>query len=112
MPQLFVEMCSARPAWFSLSADERTAFLQPVNAAMEELRAEGTTIIGWGSNDAEAPNRAPYDFFAAFVFPDDAAALKYERLFRAAGWYEYFEQVNLLGELEPHAAVLAALVEL
>ena len=79
---------------------------------MERLNREGVEIVAWGRNDEQTPERAPYDFFAVFKFPDDYAVADYEKVFRAGGWYDYFEQVNFGGEVETYGAVTDVLVNL
>ena len=104
--KLFTEICRAKPAWLALSADERAAFLEPVGSVMRKLESQGANIVAWGFNDLHTPQRAPYDFFATIVFPDDETMLSYEQLFRRAGWYDYFEQVNIAGDIKTYSDVL------
>jgi len=105
----FIELCRTKPAWAELSTQDREAFLAPVKGAMEQLQAGGTNIVSWGFNDPQTPQRSEYDFFAVFEFPSQAAALDYERLFSMAGWYQYFEQVNVAGASEPFQTTLERL---
>ena len=79
---------------------------------MANLESQGAKIIAWGFNDEATPKRAPYDYFAAIVFPTELAAARYEKLFSAAGWYDYFEQVNVGGDIAPFDEILKQLVEL
>ncbi len=109
---LFIEICRAKPSWLSLSETAREDFLDPVGSLMRRLESEGTKIIAWGFNDESTPKRAQYDFFAAFLFPDIEAAERYEKMFEAAGWYNYFEQVNVLGEVGSYGEILARLIKL
>jgi hypothetical protein len=110
--KLFVELCNARESWLALDQTARRAFLSPVGKLMGSLEEHGVEIVAWGRNEDQTPERAPYDFFAVFNFPNGEAARDYERLFRAAGWYDYFEQVNFAGEVETYGAVTEALVAL
>ncbi|MDH3646576.1 MAG: hypothetical protein OER80_07365 [Gammaproteobacteria bacterium] len=66
-------------------------------------------FLAWGVNDSATPKRAPYDFFGVFAFPDERAAIEYERIFEAAGSYAYFDQVNIMGEIESYGTVLEKL---
>lgn len=109
---LFIEICRPKTSWLSLNKSAREDFLQPVGALMRRLESEGTEIIAWGFNDEDTPHRAKYDFFAALKFPNIEDAERYEKTFAAAGWYNYFEQINVLGEMESYSETLARLSNL
>lgn len=110
--KLFIEACNPKASWLALDASARRAFLSPVGKLMERLDAEGVEIVAWGRNEEQTPERAPYDFFAVFEFPDSYGVADYEKIFRTAGWYDHFEQVNLAGEVETYGSVTDALVNL
>ncbi|MGJ8668778.1 MAG: DUF6616 family protein [Oceanococcus sp.] len=106
----FIEICKAKNSWLNLSSEERAAFLSPVTEAMANLEKSGAEILSWGYNDPTTPNRAKYDFFAIFQFPNKSLALEYEKLFSKSAWYEYFEQINLGGQSENFNETLKRLV--
>lgn len=112
MSQIFIELFSYRPAWMALAPAEREQFSDGVKGALADLVANGVEVIGWGFNDLESDHRAPYDFFCIYKVPDFA----FQRVFDAAviqsGWYDFFEQVTVSGELADPAAILAANVAL
>ncbi|WP_372365696.1 DUF6616 family protein [Candidatus Uabimicrobium sp. HlEnr_7] len=110
--KLFIELCNAKQSWLKLDEEKRKKFLAPVTNVMENLEASGAKIVAWGFNEVSTPQRAEYDFFAAIIFPDEPSALTYEQLFRKAGWYNYFEQVNVIGEMESYNLVLDRLCNL
>lgn len=86
--------------------------MSPVGYAMQQLDASGGEIVAWGANEQTTPERAPYDFVAVFKFPNAGSALNDEQVFRDAGWYDYFEQVNVMGNIESYERVLAMLIDL
>ena len=104
--KLFIQSFKAKDAWRLLDVESRRVFLAGVGELMAQLEQRGVTILGWGYNDDSTPHRAPYDFFAAFRFPDDATALEYEKILQRASWYDYFAQGNVIGEPRSHDAVL------
>lgn len=110
--KLFIELCCARQSWKNLSAEERQKFLSKVGSLMERLEASGTEIVSWGYNDRTTPKRARFDYFGVFKFQDDAAALRYEQTFKKAGWYDYFDQANILGDDQLYSEILTRLVEI
>ena len=105
-------MCNAKDTWHALSVENRKEFLRPIGSLIDKVEAGRTKVIAWGFNDESTPERADYDFFAAFVFPNAAAAGEYHRIFTAAGWYRYFEQVNIAGDVQHHSEVTERLVGL
>ena len=109
---LFIEMCNAKQTWLDLAASERQAFLEPVEAVMEALTGNGAEIIAWSFNDLDTPHRAGYDFVAVFLFPSSEDALEYHDLFSAAGWYDYFEQVNVSGAVQDYLEINRQLARL
>ena len=44
--------------------------------------------------------RAPYDFFCVYRVPNVELQREFERQIVASGWYDYFEQVNVSGDIE------------
>lgn len=109
---LFIELCNAKPEWLQLSTKERENYLDSVGEVMKQLERNGTQIISWGVNSPDVPNRLDYDYFAVFLFPTAKAAQDYETLFSKFGWYNYFSQVNVLGESEKFEEVLNQLINL
>ena len=110
--RLFIEICSAKESWLALDETARRQFLSAVGPLMKRLEEEGVEIVAWGENSADTPERASFDYFGVFKFPDAAAVVRYESTFRAAGWYDYFEQVNICGDCESYETVLKRLAVL
>ena len=110
--KLLIEIRNAKPSWIALDSDARDKFLSPVGSLMNKLAGEGAEIITWGLNDDATPKRAPYDFFGVFSFLYERAATEYEKVFEAAEWYDYFDQINIMGEMESYASVLRRLSDL
>lgn len=109
---LFIELCSAKESWASLSIESRKKYLSTVESIMTELEAQGVKIISWGFNNEDTPQRLAYDYFGVFHFPNKAMVLKYEQLFRDAGWYNFFSQKNVMGSSEKYSKVLEDLIKL
>jgi haloalkane dehalogenase len=107
VPQVFIELYTYRPAWRSLDAGQRRAFVLGVTDALAGLRKQGVEVIGYGSNDPGTDRRAPYDFFSVYRLPDTVTRREMEAGIAASGWYRYFEQVNVGGAaLSPIGALL------
>src|SRR5438067_9599004 len=51
----------------------------------------------WGINEAFTFIRGEYDYFAVWTFPNMETAQNFEKLVEGAGWYNYFDQVNVMG---------------
>ena len=106
MLQIFIELYNYRPAWAKLSESERTDFVKKVVEAVKGLKSAGVDVVGYGMNSPETDRRAPYDFFCAYRVPNVEFRREFERQITASGWYDYFEQVNVSGDIEDFEAVL------
>lgn len=93
----YIEAWSAKQAWLDLSVEERAAYMGQVGPAIQQFLDQGVEIITWSDNDGDTYERLEYDFFAVWKFPTDELAKSFEELVTAAGWYNYFGQVNLKG---------------
>ena len=108
----YIEVWKAKEAWKKLSKEERGAYLAQLAPAIQQLMAGGAEIISWGVNEHITFARADYDFFAIWKFPTEAAVSSFEKLVEGAGWYSYFDQVNLMGDATGPDQVMAAMINL
>ena len=67
--------------------------------AIQHLMEAVVQIVSWGKNGAGTFNRAEYDYFAVWTFPNAETATQFEQMVDGAGWYNYFEQVNAMGPI-------------
>jgi len=96
-PLLFIELYSYKPAWWQLSASQRTEVAEMVIESIKGLDAVGVTVLGYGTNDRDTSKRAHHDFFAVYRVPDLATQQAFEKQIQASGWYDVFDQVNVRG---------------
>jgi len=108
----FIEIWNAKPAWKALSAEERGNYMNQVGAHIQGLIEKGVKILTWSHNEGNTSERAPYDYFAIWSFPDPETADGFQQLVAGAGWYNYFEQVNLMGQEATAEQVIGHLVQL
>jgi hypothetical protein len=73
---------------------------------MQKHAEMGIVMRAMMTNDADTDHRAPYRYFSIVEAPDEAAARTFEANVRAAGWYDYFDQVNLRGVARPAEEVI------
>lgn len=104
---LYVELWKARPAWLSLSADDRTAYVAQLGPAIGQLLGAGIELVGFAIADADAPHPSGYPYIAVWKMPTLDLARALEAAVEGAGWHTYFEQINARGELMPAQDVLA-----
>jgi hypothetical protein len=109
---LMIEVWNAKPAWLALSQEERGAYMANIGPAIEQLLGAGVEIVGWGSNDADTSNRANYQYFAVWKMPNKEIVNQFEQAVEQAGWYNYFDQYNLRGEIVPVEQVIGEHVAL
>lgn len=108
----YIEVWKAKEAWKKLSKEERGDYLAQLAPAIQELMAKGVEIISWGLNEKTTFARAEYDFFAVWKFPDAEVISFFEKMVESAGWYKYFDQVNLKGDSVDPATVMEAMTKL
>lgn len=103
---IVVEAWTPRPAFFSALPEQRAAFFATLDAGIAALAATGVEPLGWGRTDPSAEHGSEHDWFAVWRVRDTAAADTFLASVSASGWYDYFAQTNLRGELRPVAEVV------
>jgi hypothetical protein len=104
-----VEQWTPKQLFIEASAQERESLFGKVGAAMPQLEAAGVTCLGWGRAQA-APNSTEHDWIAVWQMTSTAAVAEFFEAVAAAGWYDYFDQVNTLSELVPVPDALGQLM--
>ncbi|MEL6560140.1 MAG: DUF6616 family protein [Bacteroidota bacterium] len=107
-----IEQWNAKPSWLALSGEERESYMNQVGQAIEELLNNGVKVLTWSVNDNSTSRKAAYDYFAIWSFPNQEAANSFQQLVTGAGWYNYFEQTNLMGKEQSAAEVIGKLISL
>ncbi len=107
-----IEIWNAKQAWLDLSPNKRGEFMAQVGGAMEGMIADGIKILTWSFNDPATDEKAAYDYFALWSFPTQELADGFFSTVKGAGWYNYFEQVNLMGKEGTADEVIGALIQL
>lgn len=103
---LFTECWKAKKEWFDLDKKSRGEYMQELSKGVAELVKAGVKIVSWSMNDHDISKRAPYDYIGVWKFPNKAFAKQFETIIEQSGWYNYFDQVNLGGEIaEPGLSV-------
>lgn len=93
----YIELWKAKGAWLDLSQEERGNYMNALGPAIQQLLENGVQIVSWGANEAATFGRGDYDYFAVWTFPNLEAAQGFEKMVEGAGWYNYFDQVNVMG---------------
>jgi hypothetical protein len=110
--EIFIELWKAKDAWKALSTSDREAYVAQIGPVMKDLISRGVIIEAWGINDDDSPFRADYNYFAVTKFPDKAILNEFKSIVEQANWYEYFEQVNITGEVLTPEEVIGKLMQL
>jgi hypothetical protein len=108
----YIELWKAKQAWTDLSKEERANYMTALGPAIQQLLENGVQIVSWGTNDASTFSKADYDFFAVWNFTTSEAAQGFEKMVAGAGWYNYFEQVNLMGTAGSPQEVIEKMIAL
>ena len=95
--KIFIELWKAKDAWKNLPISDRQEYVAQIGPVMEDLIKKGVVIEAWGINDDKTPFVADYDFFAVTKLPTQELLDEFEAIVEGAGWYNYFDQVNVSG---------------
>ena len=106
MQQVFIELYNYKASWRALPEHERAEFVGKVVEAVGGLRSAGVDVVGYGINARATDRRAPYDFFCVYRVPSAEFQREFERQVSASGWYDYFDQVNVSGDVADVAEAL------
>jgi len=109
---LFIECWKARPEWLELSIEARSTYMEQLGQGIGELIKAGVEIISWSMNEANTSNRSPFDYFAVWKFPSLEIAAGFEQIVQQSGWYNYFDQVNLKGEISDPQTMIGKIINL
>lgn len=110
--KMYIELWKATQAWIDLSKDERGNYMNQLGPAIEQMVESGVEILNWGSIDQSTYKKVDYDFFAVWKFPSIESAESFEKLVEGAGWYNYFEQVNAMGDPTTPQDVIGQLINM
>lgn len=103
-----VESWRAKPEFLALEPAQREALFDEVKKAMGEMAAGGIETLGWGNVDGtDEPHGSGHDWFAVWTMPNAAAGQAFLAGVKASGWYDWFEQTNVVGELRPAQDIMA-----
>ena len=106
----YIELWKTRQAWVDLPNEERVNYLNALGPAIQQLMESGVQILSWGSNETSTFKKADYDYFAVWTFPSLESAQSFEKLVEGAGWYNYFDQVNAMGNTSSPQEVMAKMI--
>jgi hypothetical protein len=110
--KVFIELWKAKDAWKQLPLAVRQEYMAQIGPVMEDLMDKGAIIEAWGLNEDKTDYRADYDFFAVTKLPTEALLKDFQDIVEAAGWYTYFDQVNLSGSLMSPEEIIGKMLEL
>ena len=107
----FIEQWNPTEKWLSLNLDERTNYLQNVTNAITDLVSQGVKILTWSVNDKNTSYRGDFNYFAVWAFPNEKIVKTFQSTVENAGWYQYFDQVNLMGTQDSYENVFNMLID-
>jgi hypothetical protein len=110
--KVFIELWKAREAWKAMPLSDRQAYAAQLGPVIQDFVDKGAVLEAWGMNTDETQYRADYDFFAVTKFPSEALLKEFQAIVESAGWYAYFDQVNLSGSLMSPQEVVGKIIEL
>jgi hypothetical protein len=108
--RIYVEQWRPGPAWRELDVERRTTFVKAVGPDLQEVLDRGAELVALGPADPATAYSGKPQYFAVWRFPDLDLVQLFERRIEGAGWYEYFDQINLGGEIVDLDVLLEQLV--
>jgi len=110
--KIFIELWKAKDAWRELAKEDRQNYMAQIGPVMEDLISRGLVIEAWGMNTDKTKQKSEYDFFAVSKLPSDELLKEFEAIVEGAGWYNYFKQVNVSGNITSPDEVIGKMLEL
>ncbi|MFD3309561.1 DUF6616 family protein [Streptomyces sp. NPDC058656] len=101
-----VETWTPKPAFFAAGEKALNDLFTGIQEAMKQLADIGFVTLGWGRLEPAA-QPSSYEWFAVWQAPSREVADVFLAGVESSGWYDYFEQTNLVGELRPAETVIA-----
>lgn len=96
-----IETWTPKNTWLAVDEETRRRFFEGVREAMGEMSKAGIETLGWGRVDQTADRSSSHEWFAVWRTPNPTMSAAFLDGVDRSGWYEYFEQVNVVGELVP-----------
>lgn len=110
---VLTEIWKARPSWLALSAQVRVQFFeQKVGPLLGDLIEQGAEVLACAVNDNTGTERIDFQYMAVWKLPSKAFSEQLEAAAKAAGFLEYFDQVNFSGNLITPDALNADMINL
>lgn len=99
---ILTEIWRPRPAWIALPQEQRVTFFEEkIGPLLMDLIGQGAEILACAINDNTGSERMDYRYTATWRVPDKAFSDRLEAAAKAAGFLDYFEQVNISGAAIP-----------
>lgn len=110
--KIFIELWKAKDAWKEMALEDRKNYVGAIGPVMQNLINRGVVIEAWGVNEDKSQYNAGFDFFGVTKFPTPELLAEFETIVEGAGWYNYFEQVNISGTVATPEEVIGKMLEL
>lgn len=110
--KIYVVLWKAKDPWKNLSIEARDAYIGPLSSGIKQLLEEGVEVVSWGANDGSSFSNIDHDFFAIWKFSNEQVAKSFENMVAGTGWYNYFDQVNIMGDALSPQDVIGKMVEM
>ncbi len=109
---LFVKLWTPKPAWYELPLEARVSFIKKGQETLHNISHTMETIAWMEVLESEAPHKGPYTYCSVYKFYDKYDADVFHKTMVKFKWYDYFEQINVVGEVESPGAVLQRVISL
>ncbi|TDC13427.1 hypothetical protein E1265_28035 [Streptomyces sp. 8K308] len=103
---IVVEIWTPKPAFLDTPPDIREQIVGSVQEGVSQMAAVGITTLGWGRIAPTEDHPSGHDWFAVWQIPTAELVDTFFAGITESGWYEWFDQINVSGQLETVEDVL------
>jgi hypothetical protein len=103
---IVVETWTPNLRFLQSPSEARAEVLHGVRTGIQQMAAAGIVPLGWGSIEPSHDHPSGYDWFAVWQLPAAELVEIFLGGVAASGWYEWFDQINIVGELRNPDSVL------
>ena len=109
---LYVELWKPRPEWNDLPREQRQEFLNQFVHGVKRMQKLDVELVGFSLCDEETPHNSEFRYIAVWKMPNLGHVHMLEKAVKKEGWANFFEIINVRGNLVSIDAVMKDMVRI
>ncbi len=93
--QILIIIWEPNAEWHALGDEAQKGYLSSLDAAVTAVRSQGVMTLGWSKIDRTLPKAPTEGYVGVFAMSNTEQCHELEKNVQAAGWYDYFDSVNV-----------------